>query len=296
MHRIPIPNGSRSCIRISRTRRTTVWPTTRCPTPTVTRRSGFLYGFPRSGTTLLDTIFRTHTSIDVAEEKPTLRDTLLLAYHDGAEGPRTIKWAELIDKFYRTDPVQLQEYYYQVLAREMGGELDPEKTYVDKMPLNTVFARMIKYIFPDALHIFALRDPADVILSCFFQNFRMNESMFQFTDMDRALSTYDKVMSYWVDAEKILDLNLRYVRYENLVQDLKAEVRPVIEGLGYEWEDSLVEFWKTARQREVIRTASAEQVTQKLYTTSAGKWTRYSALQGDTLKPLEKWRKHFGYA
>ena len=33
----------------------------------------FLIGFPRSGTTLLDTILRSHPSIDVLEEKPISR-------------------------------------------------------------------------------------------------------------------------------------------------------------------------------------------------------------------------------
>ena len=32
----------------------------------------FLIGFPRSGTTLLDTILRSHPSIDVLEEKPII--------------------------------------------------------------------------------------------------------------------------------------------------------------------------------------------------------------------------------
>ena len=38
----------------------------------------FLVGFPRSGTTLLDTILRTHSKITVLEEKPYL----LEARHD----------------------------------------------------------------------------------------------------------------------------------------------------------------------------------------------------------------------
>ena len=32
----------------------------------------FLIGFPRSGTTLLDTILRSHPDIDVIEEKPII--------------------------------------------------------------------------------------------------------------------------------------------------------------------------------------------------------------------------------
>ena len=37
----------------------------------------FLIGFPRSGTTLLDTILRTNNSIEVIEEKPILRNFLI---------------------------------------------------------------------------------------------------------------------------------------------------------------------------------------------------------------------------
>ena len=66
--------------------------------------------------------------------------------------------------------------------------------------------------------------------------------------------------------------------------------------LAVGYEDGLVDFWKTARERKVIRTASADQVIQKLYTSSKGRWTRYSALNDGILEPLEPWRKHFGYA
>ena len=37
----------------------------------------FLIGFPRSGTTLLDTILRTNSNVDVIEEKPILKNFLI---------------------------------------------------------------------------------------------------------------------------------------------------------------------------------------------------------------------------
>ena len=256
----------------------------------------FMYSFPRSGTTLLDTIFRTHTQIEVLEEQPIIRDTFLDARFKGGPVQNGTQMEELLKAFYDTDPVQLQTYYLDNMARLGRGNLDANKVYVDKMPLNTVYARLIKHMFPDAVHIFSLRDPADVITSCFAQNFIMNDAMYHFTSIEKAVAIYDQVMSFWVKAEEILDLDVTYVRYEELVTDLQGVVQPVIEHLGLPWEDGLVDFWKTAREREVIRTASADQVIQKLYTTSKGRWTRYSALKNGALEPLEPWRKHFGYA
>ncbi len=256
----------------------------------------FMYSFPRSGTTLLDTILRTHSGIEVLEEPPTIRDTLLDSYFKGAPHQLGVGWRQLLETFYDTPPETLQELYYKNFARLSRSELDPDTLYVDKMPLNTTFARLIKYIFPDSKVIFPVRDPADVVTSCFCQNFLLNDAMYQFTSMERAVALYDQVMSFWVKAEEILDLDVSYVRYEELVTDLQGVVQPVIEHLGLPWEDGLVDFWKTARERKVIRTASADQVIQKLYTSSKGRWTRYSALNDGILEPLEPWRKHFGYA
>ncbi|WP_440958840.1 sulfotransferase [Oceanicaulis sp. LC35] len=256
----------------------------------------FMYSFPRSGTTLLDTIFRTHSDIEVLEEQPTIRDTLLDAHFGDAPHEHGVSWSELLDTFYKTEPERLQELYLNNLARLNKAPLDPGKVYIDKMPLNTPFARLIKYMFPDSRVIFSVRDPADVITSCFFQNFLMNDGMYHFTSVERAVAIYDQVMNFWVKAEEILDLDVSYVRYEELITDLQGVVQPIVESLGLPWEDSLVDFWKTAREREVIRTASADQVIQKLYTTSKGRWTRYSALNNGALAPLEPWRKHFGYA
>lgn len=256
----------------------------------------FMYGFPRSGTTLLDTIFRTHSGIEVLEEQPTIRDTLLDAHFGDAPHQHGISWPDLLESFYKTKPEDLQRLYLKNLERLYGASLNSDTLYVDKMPLNTPFARLIKYMFPDSKVIFSVRDPADVVTSCFFQNFLINEGMYHFTSIDKAVAVYDQVMSFWVKAEEILDLDVTYVRYEELVTDLQGVVQPVIEHLGLHWEDSLVDFWKTAREREVIRTSSADQVTQKLYTTSKGRWTRYSALNSGALTPLDPWRKHFGYA
>ena len=256
----------------------------------------FMYSFPRSGTTLLDTIFRTHSQIEVIEEQPTIRDTLLDARFGDKTPQNGAKMEDLLRAFYETDPETLQGFYYKNLAKHGRTELDPQLTYIDKMPLNTPYVRLIKYMFPDAKHVFALRDPADVITSCFAQNFVLNDAMYHFTSIERAVAVYDQVMSFWVKAEEILDLDVTYVRYEELITDLQGVVQPVVEGLGLSWEDGLVDFWKTAREREVIRTASADQVIQKLYTTSKGRWTRYSALNDGALDSLEPWRKHFGYA
>jgi Flp pilus assembly protein TadD len=259
-------------------------------------RVAFMYSFPRSGTTLLDTIFRTHSGIEVLEEQPTIRDTLLDAHFGDAPHQHGMSWKDLLETFYKTDPETLQRLYLKNLERLHGAPLNSQTLYIDKMPLNTPFARLIKYIFPDSKVIFSVRDPADVVTSCFFQNFLMNDGMYHFTSIERAVALYDQVMSFWVKAEEILDLDVSYVRYEDLISDLQGVVQPIIEDMGLPWEDSLVDFWKTAREREVIRTASADQVIQKLYMTSKGRWTRYSALKDGALAPLEPWRKHFGYA
>ena len=177
-----------------------------------------------------------------------------------------------------------------------GGAVPPRKLVIDKFPLMTLRAAYVHRAFPDAKFVFALRHPCDVVLSCFMQNFRVTSAMSSFLTLENGARFYDAAMGHWERAREILPLDVHTVRYEDMVQDLEGELRPLIAFLGLEWDDALLNHQKTARDRGYIRTPSYAQVTEKVYTRSSGRWEAYAKHMEPIFPILAPWVEKFGYA
>ena len=249
----------------------------------------FLVGFPRSGTTLLDTILRSHAAIAVAEEMPTLQNVLKVVERLPGGDP---------DGLAKLDPAQLTELRRTYFA-ELDKDLEPEDrlsaVVIDKQPLNTVEAGLIQRIFPQARFLFILRHPCDCVLSCFMQNFKISDTMANFLDLNDAARYYDKVMSLWRQYQEVLPLRVHTVRYESLVEDFEETLTPVFEFLGVGWDDGVRNYAETARRGKRITTPSYDQVTQPLYTRATGRWERYREHMQPVLPVLLPWARRFGY-
>ncbi len=246
----------------------------------------FLLGFARSGTTLLDQILSAHSAIETLEEKENFRQIRneIILPADGLESLRTMT----------PDDINRYREMYWAHVRE-GHNIDLKKgLFIDKMPLNTMLLGLIYRIFPDAKIIFALRDPRDVVLSCFQQRFNVNVAMFQLTKTDMAASYYDKVMKIGETCRARMPLNVHVVRYEDVVNDMQNTVEGVLSFLGLEWEEEIADYRDKARERW-ITTPSAEQVIEPLYQTSMGKWRNYQRQIAPVLPTLEPWVEKFGY-
>ncbi|MFZ7090621.1 sulfotransferase [Primorskyibacter sp. 2E233] len=246
----------------------------------------FLVGFPRSGTTLLDTILRGHEQIAVVEEQPMCAHLSQGIAHSAEAAGLTALTAEELAK--------RRTAYLSDFERHLGAPLDG-RIAVDKMPLNLVEAAAIARHFPKARFILALRHPADSVLSCFMQNFKPNEAMNNFLDLEQAARLYDRVFSLWEGYREKLALNVVEIRYEHLIADLHGAVEPVLTHMGLDWRDEMADFQKSARARPVIRTPSYKQVTQGLYSSADGRWRRYDAHLGPVMNILKPWINRWGY-
>ena len=141
----------------------------------------FLVGFPRSGTTLLDTILRTNSRTVIMEEKPCLAEAKRYFYSVHSQHiTNGTAWKDLLQK--------TSDIYYDELREEFPTL---NKVVVDKFPLNMLEVPFILQVFPNAKVICALRHPLDCILSCFMQNFQMNSAMANFTSLRDSAVLYD---------------------------------------------------------------------------------------------------------
>lgn len=241
----------------------------------------FLVGFPRSGTTLLDTMLMGQPQLSVLEERPMLARTIRLL--DDDEDLPTLSAARI---------AELRVAYFD-FARQAGW--DEGRWLVDKHPLNMDRVPTIRRLFPNARIILAERHPYDVVLSCFMANFTLNHAMRSFSSLEEAALTYDAVFTSWTRAASLLPVDWRAVRYERLVEDAEAELRPVVEWLGLEWSDRIVDHTATARTRGRVRTASYSQIGEDLYTRARYRWRGYAAHLAPVIPILRPWAERMNY-
>ena len=247
----------------------------------------FFLGFPRSGTTLLDQILSSCVGVQVLEEKATLADagTDFIMSDGGLERLPRLSIDEV--NYYRAR-------YWERVESEVGA-LPAGSIFIDKLPLHTVMLGLIWRIFPDAKIIFSIRDPRDVVLSCFQQTFGMNVAMYQFLELQTAAAYYDMVMRLAETCREKFPYHLHEVRYEKIVSDFRGEIEPVLEFLGLPWSENAERFAETARNRH-ISTPSAKQVIQGIYSTSSGRWRNYATELAPVLPILAPWVRRLGYA
>lgn len=242
------------------------------------KRVAFLLGFPRSGTTLLDTFLLGHPEVEVLEEKQLVGEAARVT------GPL---------KKLPSVPIAVLERarstYFARLAEQLGRNFDG--LAIDKFPLDMGSAPLIHALFPDAPIIFAQRHPCDVVLSGFLQPF----GTVNFSSIRDAADYYDAMMSIWSASLESLPLNVHTIVYEELVSDPERVLRPLVGFLGLEWDDRVLDHRATASARGTIVTPSYDQVTEPVSTRSSGRWKRYRKQMEPVLPILLPWAERFGY-
>jgi tetratricopeptide (TPR) repeat protein len=250
--------------------------------PTLRPPPIFLFGFPRSGTTLLDTMLAGHPGVLVIEEKPVL--------HAAAEALGGI---DRLASLGSDDVERLRARYFSALdaiAPDAAGRL-----VIDKLPLGIVDTALAHRIFPDARFIFAERHPCDVVLSGFTTRFDPRGGMANFLTLEDAAALYDAVMACWRRCREVFPLDVHTIRYERMIEDPEAELRPLAAFLGLDWDPRLLDHIGSAKARRHIGTPSYAQVAEPLYTRARGRWEYYRDEMAPVLPTLAPWAKRMGY-
>ena len=232
----------------------------------------FIVGMPRSGTSLVEHIIATHSSVFGAGELDTIpRMVAGLASKLGSKLP----YPQCISLLRKEILDQLNEHY-----REITGKLSDKipRVITDKMPENFLHLGLIEMIFPDAKIIHCTRDALDTCLSCYFQEFRgTHHYAYSLTDLGAYYLQYQRVMEHW---NQTLTIPVFQVRYEEMVRSTEAVSRALVDFLGLDWEEQCLQFYNSGR---FVNTASQHQVNRPIYTDSAGRWRNYATY----LEPLK---------
>jgi hypothetical protein len=246
------------------------------------RPPAFLIGFPRSGTTLVDTFLMGNPGVRVSEENPMLQSV------SKAAGP-----LDQLPELDESVVERLRRHYFDEAAKlvpDIGnGRL------VDKFPFGLVATPYIHRLFEGAPIIFAERHPCDVVLSCFLSRFEPTGASAAFVDLVDTARLYDGMMRFWSRCQELLPLNIHRVRYERLVEDASGELGPLARFLDLEWTDSMTDNCGTAEKRGFIKTPSYAQVAEPVYSRSVGRWQRYRTQMGEAIDILAPWADRLGY-
>ncbi len=237
------------------------------------RRPIFIVSMPRSGTTLLEQILASHPDVYGAGELPWIgRLTTLFPKVTGRAYPEGMR---------HIDERRLKnagEYYLEKL--NLYNTTSPHVT--DKLPHNFDHLGFIRLIFPNAPIIHIKRNPFDVAISNFYQNFAALRGTMGFAndleDIGHMLNDYFAIMNHW---REVLDGDFLEVEYEELVSEPERTIREVLKYCGLEWDDRVLRFYKTERP---VKTASIKQVREGIYRKSVERWKRYEKF----LIPLKK--------
>jgi tetratricopeptide (TPR) repeat protein len=253
-------------------------------------RLAFLGGHPRSGTTLLEQILDAHPSALAFDEPSAFAQEIYDKIFPPAGQGAPVLNLDLIPSVRR---VEMRSRYVRSLLREIPGDPRAE-VLLDKNPSPTMFLNVWLRVFPELKVIIALRDPRDVIISCFFLNIMLNATNVNFLSLERTAKHYSDLMDVWMRMRELGSFDWIETRYEDVVRDLDKEGQKVTEFLGLKWHSDQARYHETAR-RKVLYAPTYHDVTQPVYKNAVGRWERYAAALEPLQERLLPYCKAFGY-
>jgi Tfp pilus assembly protein PilF len=244
-------------------------------------RLAFLGGHPRSGTTLLEQVLDSHPDVAALDEPTAFLHVLQPEFH---------KSKELSSARLNT----LRRLYTQALLRELGPA-GAGKLLLDKNPSPTARLPVWLRVFPELRVIIALRDPRDVIVSCYFQNIALNAANVNFLSFERLAKHYADLMDIWLAVREWQGFEWLETRYEDIVACLEKEGPRVTEFLGLAWHDEQARFYEKSRAKPLY-SPTYQDVTRPVYSRSVARWRSYEKYLAPILPLIEPYCRIFKYS
>jgi tetratricopeptide (TPR) repeat protein len=235
----------------------------------------FVIGMPRSGTTLVEQILASHARVTGAGELKDMNEIVnSVRGGDGTPAP----YPEFLSVLTPGELQRIGQAYVAKLERRAPAA----QRITDKMPSNFYFLGLIHLALPGAKIIHTNRNAVDTCVSCFSKLFAGEQSQtYDLGELGRYYRAYHGLMAHWRQAlpeGAFLD-----VQYEEVVGDIEAQARRILDYCGLEWDPRVLEFHRTERP---VKTASSSQVRQPIYSSSVARWRNYERFLGPLLDEL----------
>jgi tetratricopeptide (TPR) repeat protein len=254
-------------------------------------RLALLTSHPRSGTTLLEQVLDSHPAVTSADELQVMSEMVYEPLGQFAQAGESV--VATLDRLTPTNLDPLRSIYWSsmesALRRPLAGQL-----LLDKNPELTMLLPLVARAFPEMRIIFALRDPRDVVLSCFMQRLPLNGVSVHYLTLEATAEKYARTMRAWLKLREIIKNPCLEVRYEETVADLPGQARRVLEFLDLPWDAAVLDYRRHAEQKHV-HSPTYEAVTKPVYASSIGRWRNYERQLEPCQKILRPYVEAFGY-
>jgi tetratricopeptide (TPR) repeat protein len=223
----------------------------------------FVFGLPRSGTTLVEQILAAHPEVTGCNELDDLN--VIIVEESNRRGRPFTTWAQQAkpDEWKR-----LGALYLERTAHLRDGR----RVMTDKGLSNWGYAGALRAMLPGARLVNCRRDPVENCLACFRQLFAKELGF-----------TYDlpEIAAFWRDYDRLVKLwhqrfpgAMHDVVHERLIADPEHEIRALLAFCNLVFDEACLRFHEAERH---VRTASAAQVREPLRADTA-RASRYGAL------------------
>ena len=226
----------------------------------------FIVGLPRAGSTLLEQILASHSQVDGTMELHNVLDLAKRLRGRDADQDGTPRYPAILGDLNNDLFAQFGEQFIdQTRIYRGSGQL-----FIDKMPNNFFHIGLIKLILPNAKIIDARRHP----MACCFSGYKQlfgegQEFSYGLSQIGEYYKEYVRLMAHW---DAVLPGQVLRVNHEDVVADLETQVHRILNYCGLDFESACLEFHKTER---TVRTPSAEQVRQPIYTSGLDQWKNF---------------------
>ena len=224
----------------------------------------FVVGNPRTGTSLLEQIMSMHPDIVNGGEM-------------SVGGLMQLDVATLTDSFHPwpLSLLDMQKEDADTLSKQYFDAVDAfrtnEKVVTNKSPGLTNQLAFFSKVLPSARAIMLYRHPLDNAVSCYTTNLIASGHTYcnSLDTLGRTLIVRKRMIDCWLER---LSIPMMELHYESLVANQREETQRIIEFLDLPWHEDCMEFHKS---KCTARTISYDQVNQKMYTSSDGRWKNY---------------------
>ena len=218
----------------------------------------FIFGLPRSGTTLIESIISSHDKVSGVGEINFLSNFVKSNF---CKDNKII--LEDIDDF---SGLSLKKEYFSYLE-----SFNIKNNVITDKSLDTYFnLGFVKHFFPESKLIHCQRNAKDNCLSIYKNLFTDNEAWkYDENELIEYYSLYRRIMNFW---NKKISKDILNINYEELVDNKESTVKTIINYCQLKWSEKCLNHHNYVSP---IKTLSLNQANKPVYSTSIGSSNNY---------------------
>lgn len=250
----------------------------------------FIIGRPRSGTTLLRTLFDAHPNVNIPLECAYINNLYLrygsikrfskkniLEFYNDLKKQKTFTWSKFDEKKMLSDMMTMENKadFNDICALVASNYISPFKKdnieiLGDKNPVYSFYTKRLIKVFPDAKFIYITRDYRDNMLSILKRNISMKSVLQIVWQWKYAAKLNSKIIQQY--PEKFYS-----VRYEDFVAEPQKHFSEMCGFLGINFHEGVFDFYKDTEAKNQLYTEKFIENWQKnlfepISTKNIGRW------------------------